>query len=135
MAEYVVTRKSDGGEVYRYTSDTPVEWNGMAFASHDHTLLPAPGDAVAEPLDPARWKIYVGAFFDRFGAAKIGILADADPLVQAVIKDATVRTHIDLLGRRAELLQVVGLLNAKGHAVDPVAVLDLEPIDDEVWRG
>ena len=40
MAEYIVTRKSDGVEVYRYQSDAPVEWNGMAFATHDH--LPAP---------------------------------------------------------------------------------------------
>ena len=37
MAEYIVTRKADGVEVYRYQSDTPVEWNGMAFATHDHT--------------------------------------------------------------------------------------------------
>ena len=37
MAEYVVTRKSDGAEVYRYQSDAPVDWNGMGFATHDHT--------------------------------------------------------------------------------------------------
>lgn len=36
MAEYIVTRKSDGVEVYRYQSDAPVEWNGMEFATHDH---------------------------------------------------------------------------------------------------
>ena len=41
MAEYIVTRKSDGAEVYRYQSDTPVEWNGMEFATHDHTPAPA----------------------------------------------------------------------------------------------
>ena len=41
MAEYIVTRKADGVEVYRYQSDAPVEWNGMAFATHDHTLAPA----------------------------------------------------------------------------------------------
>lgn len=136
MNEYVVTRKSDGVVVYpSYSADAPVEWHGMEFATHDHTLLPVAGDAVAAPVDPARWKIYVGAFFDRFGAAKIAILSDPDPMVQAVIKDATVRTHIDLTGRRAELLQVIGLLNSKGHAVDPVAVIDLEPTDSEVWRG
>ena len=37
MAEYIVTRKSDGAEVLRYSSDAPVEWAGMAFATHDHT--------------------------------------------------------------------------------------------------
>ena len=41
MAEYIVTRKSDGAEVYRYQSDAPVEWHGMAFATHDHTPAPA----------------------------------------------------------------------------------------------
>ena len=39
MAEYIVTRKADGVEVYRYQSDAPVEWNGMAFDTHDHTEL------------------------------------------------------------------------------------------------
>ena len=135
MAEYIVTRKRDGVEVYRYQSDTPVEWHGMAFDTHDHTPLLVVDTATATPVDPLRWRIYVGAFFDRFDAAKIGILADPDPAVQAVIKDATVRTYIDLIGRRDELLQVIGLLNAKGHAIDPVAVLDIEPNDDEVWHG
>ena len=37
MAEYIVTRKADGVEVYRYQSDSPVEWHGMAFAIHDRT--------------------------------------------------------------------------------------------------
>ena len=44
MAEYIVTRKSDGAEVYRYQSDTPVEWNGMEFATHDHVPAPAPSE-------------------------------------------------------------------------------------------
>ena len=39
MAEYIVTRKSDGAEAYRYQSDTPVEWNGMEFATHDHVTV------------------------------------------------------------------------------------------------
>ena len=40
MAEYIVTRKSDGVEVYRYQSDAPVEWHGMSFDTHDHTPAP-----------------------------------------------------------------------------------------------
>jgi len=142
MAEYVVIRTKPlfdgdpnvGKEVYRYQADAPIEWNGMEFATHDHTLLPEAQPEQAA-IDPARWRIYVGSFFDRFGDAKLAILSDPDPAVQAVIKDATVRRYIDLAGRRSELLRVIGLLNAKGHAVDAVAVLDLEPNDDEVWRG
>lgn len=135
MPEYIVTRKTDGAEIYRYNADAPIEWSGMAFADHDH-IEAAP--VVAEPApkaDPTRWRIYVGSFFDRFGTAKLAILSDPDPVVQAVIKDASVRNYIDLLGRRDELLQVIGLLNLKGHAVDATEVLDVEPTEDEVWRG
>ncbi len=37
MTTYVVTRKSDGQEVYRYNADAPIEWSGMEFVTHDHT--------------------------------------------------------------------------------------------------
>ena len=122
--------------VFRYESDIPVEWNGMEFTTHDHVVLPeVPVVSVNPPIDPSRWRIYVGSFFDRFGQAKLTILADPDPLVQAAIKDATVRKHIDLIARRTELMQVIGLLISKGHAVDPVAILDVEPNDEEIWRG
>lgn len=135
MPEYIVTRKTDGAEIYRYNADAPIEWSGMEFADHDHIEAAPVVTESNPPADPTRWRIYVGSFFDRFGAAKLGILSDTDPVVQAVIKDASVRNYIDLLGRRDELLQVIGLLNSKGHTVDATAVLDLEPTDDEVWRG
>jgi len=41
MTIYTVTAKSTGQEVYRYDSAAPVEWPGMEFATHDHTLVPA----------------------------------------------------------------------------------------------
>lgn len=136
MPEYIVTRKTDGAEVLRYSSSQIVEAiNGQSYpvVDYDHTeWMPDEGRT---PTDPTRWRIYVGSFFDRFGTAKLAILSDPDPVVQAVTKDASVRNYIDLLGRRDELLQVIGLLNLKGHAVDATAVLDLEPTEDEVWRG
>lgn len=132
---YAVIRKADGVEVYRYQHSEPVEWLGMEFVDYDHIESPEDPTPEQPAVDPSRWRIYVGSFFDRFGAAKIGILSDADPVVQAVIKDASVRNYIDLIGRRDELLQVIAMLNAKGHTVDPVAVLDIEPNEDEVWRG
>ena len=135
MPEYIVTRKTNGAEIYRYSGDAPIEWSGMEFADHDHTEVAPVVTESAAPIDPSRWRIYVGSFFDRFGTAKLAILSDPDPVVRAVIKDASVRNYIDLLGRRDELLQVIGLLNMKGHAVDATAVLDVEPTDDEVWRG
>ena len=41
----IVTRKSDGEEVLRYSSDAPVEWAGMEFATHDHT------ESTEQPVD------------------------------------------------------------------------------------
>ena len=107
----------------------------MEFAGYDHIEVAPVVTEPAPQADPNRWRIYVGSFFDRFGSSKLAVLSDPDPVVQAVIKDASVRNYIDLIGRRDELLQVIGLLNLKGHAVDPVAVLDVEPNEDEVWRG
>ena len=133
MADYIVTRKSDGAEVLRYSAAYAQPVNGFDLVDYDHTEWYP--DNMQQPVDPDRWKVYVGSFFDRFGSAKLAILSDPDPVVQAVIKDASVRNYIDLLGRRDELLQVIGLLNLKGHAVDATAVLDLEPTEDEVWRG
>lgn len=133
MSVFNVIRKSDGATVYEYQSDAPVEWVDYPFAEFDHVVQPE-GDVVVEPVDPARWRIWVGAFFDRFGAYKIPILASEDVVVQACIKDASVRKYIDLLARRDELTQMLGLLQVKGFAVDVAAILDTEPADDEVWH-
>lgn len=134
MSIYIVTRKSDGAEVYRYQNEAPVEWVGMEFATHDHTELAEPPEP--QPVeDPAEWRINVGPFFDRFGAYKIPILASADPLVQAVVKDCSVRKYLGLKERRSDLLQAIGLLQSKGFAVNTAAVLDVKPTEAEVYRG
>jgi hypothetical protein len=39
---YIITNKLTGAEVYRYEADAPVEWHGMEFVTHDHTLQIAP---------------------------------------------------------------------------------------------
>lgn len=136
MTTYAVIRKSGQVEVYRYADVAPVEWAGFEFATHDHIEVV---EAPAEPVVPAHraedWYIGVGPFYDRFGAYKLAILASADPLVGAIIKDSSVRKYLDLKGRRAELLQVVGLLQSKGFAVDAVALLDVQPGPQEVYRG
>ena len=72
------------------------------------------------PAAPAPRHISVGAFFDRFGSAKWAILADATPAVQAVIKDASVRSYIDL--DNADLPAGLALLVSAGHAIDASAV-------------
>jgi len=38
---FIVTNKATGSEIYRYQADAPIEWSGMGFDTHDHTLEPA----------------------------------------------------------------------------------------------
>lgn len=75
-----------------------------------------------EPEQPASPRhISIGAFYDRFGAFKYAILADANPMVQALIKDTSVRQYIDL--DRVDLLSGLQMLVTAGHAIDPEAIL------------
>lgn len=137
MQTYIVTNKQTGAEVHRYQGEAVIEWDGMSLTTHDHTPYVEPEAPVA-PLPPeqaAEWYINIGPFFDRFGAWKLPILSSADPLVQAVIKDSSVRKYIDLKGRRAELVQVIGLLQSKGFDVSATAILDVKPNADEVFNG
>jgi hypothetical protein len=134
MTVYHVIDKATGAKVYEYEAAAPVEWAGFEFATHDHVAQAAP-EAPADTTRAEDWHINVGPFYDRFGAYKLPILASADPLVQAVIKDTTVRKYIDLKGRRAELSQALGLLRAKGFPVTDAAVLDVQPTSAEVYRG
>ena len=137
MPVYRVIRKADGEEVIRYCAGEVLEQvNDHLFPVSDFDHVEYVED---EPqvitVTPAQWRIHVGPFFDRFGAFKIPILASTDPLVQALIKDATVRKYIDLHGRRDELLQMIGILQSKGFAVDAVAILDVVPNAEEVYRA
>lgn len=70
---------------------------------------------------PAR-RISVGAFYDRFGPAKLAILADESPQVRAVVRDASVRSYIDL--DNPDLPAGLAILQAAGHAIDPAAIVD-----------
>lgn len=66
--------------------------------------------------------ISVGAFFDRFGAAKWAILADTSPQVRAVVQDASVRSYIDL--DNADLPAGLAILQAAGHEIEAEAIVD-----------
>ena len=69
MSTWQVTPRRTSEVVYAYTADEPVEWPGMEFSTHNH-LLQVP-DVEPETTD-TDWRIYVGAFFDRFGALAEG---------------------------------------------------------------
>ena len=133
MPIYNVIRKSDNEKIYTYSADSVIEWNGMELTTHYHTEVV---EVVEEEIFiPEKWYINVGAFYDRFGAYKIPILASSNPIVQAIIKDTTVRKYIDLKGRRQELVQAMYLLQSEGFAVDIQSVLDVEPNNVEVYSG
>lgn len=93
-------------------------WNGTAFED-----VPV--------VTPTNWNIYVGPFFDRFGAEKWNILASTDLVVQALIKDCSVRKCINL--QRPDLAQALDILIAKGFAIDKTAILTTPPTAEEAY--
>lgn len=67
MTIYIVTRKSDGQEVYRYEADAPIAWVGMEFADVDHTpVSDTPADASTTPrrLSKLDFVKRFGPYFD-----------------------------------------------------------------------
>lgn len=113
----------------RLPYDIDTAYIGPQYETRDEA-----GNLVAlDAINPPSWKVDIGSFFDRFGAAKLAILSSDDLVVQAIIKDASVRKYIDLYGRRAELEQAMNLLVLKGFPVNVSAILDTEPTADELW--
>lgn len=146
MTTYLVTETATGAEVYRYQSDTPIEWNGMGFATHTHTALP--DETVPVEINPRDWHITRLAFRERFTQAeKIAIeLASLDdpaaPMEQramaaglrAVQADQRDAAFIDLLNPMTrggvQQLEAFGLLPTGRAAV----ILDTLPVAEELFH-
>lgn len=108
MPTYIVTRKSDGEERYRYQHTEPVSWAGFEFETHDHTEEPPP--PAPPPPPPEDRRVTLLAFRNRFTQAeKVAVeLAALDnpaaPMQQramaadlrASMKDQEVASCIDL---------------------------------------
>lgn len=108
---------------YATISDEPVELDGYPMADYAYTLrpeLPAGSPVPQNEGLPDEWCIERGPFFDRFGAAQLAVLRDADPDVQAFIKSATVRQWINL--RHQLVIDGVALIAARVPAVDETCV-------------
>lgn len=146
MATYIVTRKSDGAEVYRYGADAPIEWVGFEFSDHDHTeAVEAP--APTEPDDPAEWWIYPGPFKDRLGVDGMAIAASTHPICVAAREMLAGRLYIDLKGAKAAAL--LDMLIATGQPAASVyfpgsgpmtaekkaVILGVKPTPEELYRG
>jgi hypothetical protein len=101
----------------------------MAQAYPEGNYREVAGDVSTPPATVAHRHIAVGAFFDRFGAHKWPILADTTPVVQALIKDCSVRPYVDL--DRNDLLLGLGLLVEAGHAIDVQSIVTAAVQDGE----
>ena len=78
-------------------------------------------DVPEPPAPPEIRHITVGAFFDRFGDQKWPILADTNPSVQALIKDASVRAYINL--DDPQVLTGLQMVQSAGHSIDPATII------------
>lgn len=65
MSTYVVIRKADGQEVYRYDGDAPIDWDAWPFATHDHAAEAAPVPVPA-PVYGGRRELEVLEFMRLF---------------------------------------------------------------------
>ena len=112
MTTYIVTRKSDGQEVSRYAHTAPVEWQGMEFATHDHTELVEVLDPVAAPVGRAMTKL---EFLRRFTAT------ERVTLRQAATQNPYLADYMNLLELAGEIrtddpdtVSGLGMLEAAG---------------------
>lgn len=122
--------------VAEYEADAPRLPYGIdpAYVGPEYETRDGAGNVVAlDAINPPSWKIDIGSFFDRFGTSKLAILSSDDLVVQAIIKDVSVRKFIDLYGRRTDLAAAMNLLVLKGFPINPSAILDTEPTADELW--
>ena len=128
------------GEVVEYDTPLPLpEHLTTDWRLEEVSIATVAPDAPEQPpvIDPALWRIDVGSFFDRFGDAKLAILSSENPIVKAMITDASVRKYISLIERKEELTQMLGLLQTlvSGISLDVATILETEPTDAERWNG
>lgn len=100
-----------------YDSATQVLTNPMQSIDAPNRRVVTTYTATAKPpapVDPAQWLIDIGPFFDRFGSAKMNVLASTNATVQAIVTDVQVRKWIDL--KRVDVGQAIDALTALGVA-------------------
>ena len=85
-----VVRLSDGKFIKRNPSN--IEWKEfLTFQSGGGVVGAAPTEST-----PYEWYIDVGPFFDRFGNAKMSVLASSNAVARAIVTDCSIRKWIDL---------------------------------------
>jgi hypothetical protein len=102
-------------------NDSSQQWNWNGYDWIGLPLdyqVPEALASVAMPdavVDQTEWLIDIGPFFDRFGAQQLPVLANPDPVNQAIIKTTMARKWIDL--QREDLVPMMVLIKAKNVGV------------------
>ena len=97
MSTYVVTRKADGVEVFRYSNDAPVEWSEMGFDTHDHTPVVEPPVLPAEPVAP------IGRRMSKLDYLRLFTQEERVAIRAAGKVDTVVEDYLHLLGLTDEV--------------------------------
>ncbi len=97
MGTYVVTRKVDGVEVFRYSNDAPVEWSEMGFDTHDHTPVVEPPGLPAEPVAP------IGRRMSKLDYLRLFTQEERVAIRAAGKVDTVVEDYLHLLGLTDEV--------------------------------
>lgn len=115
MTTYVVLRKSDGVEVFRYCAESTIEWEGMPFDEYDHNAIP--DDPDPDPPEPPVIVMTRLEYLQRFTSAeRMAIRAASKSNAQLedylALLDATENVHNNHPDVIAALttLESVGLL-------------------------
>ena len=93
-------------------------WTGYKWVD-----LPYSAPVIEEPASdekPYKWHLDVGAFFDRFSAAKMAVLTSESATAQAIVRDCQVRKWIDL--KAESTAQGVAALVSLGLVSESAAV-------------
>lgn len=115
MAEYIVTRKSDGVEVLRYSAMQPQEVNGYGFDDYDHTelTLQAP---VPEIVPRTLTKLEYLRRFTVEERVAIRAAAASNPLLADYLQLMELATEIDTADPdtvfAVTMLEQLGLIDA-----------------------
>jgi hypothetical protein len=157
MTVYAAINKGTLAEVYRYTADAPVEWQGMEFATHDHIEVAEPVP-VEVPINPADWHMTRRNFWNRFpanneiamravmngnspallaaGLQRLRSRVDASPYVDLKLQET--RDGVAWLASEAVPATVTidgVMLPFRLTAAQATAILDVQPTEQEVYRG
>lgn len=96
------------------------------------------GSTFSAPVEATAWLIDVGPFFDRFGSAKINVLASASATVQALVRDLQIRKWVDL--QRADVaagidaLIEIGVAGVDAALKAAVLTTPVTPAENEALR-